>query len=98
MANFFDHYGYYSAYKYICKHDDNVYHSPNHPNLDEIGSPQTKNFHKAYHERHSKRQATTNAVHGEKDPSRKKITKLSNIEVSKFIVKNGIKDETALLK
>ena len=97
VVNFSDHDGYYSAYKYICKHDDNVYHSPNHPNLDEIGSPQTKNCHKAYRERRSKRQATTNAVHGEQDPSRKKIRKLSNIEVSEFIVKNGIKDETALL-
>ena len=86
-----------SVYKYICQHDDNVYHSLNHPNLDEIGSPQTKNCHKAYRERRSKRQATTSAVHGEQDPSRKKIRKLLNIEVSELIVKNRIKDETALL-
>ena len=39
----------------------------------------------------------TNAVHREKDPCSKKIRKLLNIEVFEFIVKNGIKDETALL-
>ena len=94
MVNFTDHDGYYSAYKYICKYDDNVYHSPNHPNLNEIGSPKTKNCHKAYRERRSKRQVPTN----EQDPnSGKKIRKLSNIEVSEFIVKNDIKNETALL-
>ena len=80
-------------YKYICKHDDNVHHNPNHPNLDEIGSPQTKNCHKAYRERRSKRQVPTNAVHREQDPCSKKIRKLSNIETSEFIIKNGIKDE-----
>ena len=94
VVNFSDHDGYYSAYKYICKYDDNVYHSPNHPNLNEIGSPKTKNCHKAYRERCSKRQVPTN----EQDPnSGKKIRKLSNIEVSEFIVKNNIKNETALL-
>ena len=97
VVNFSDHDGYYSAYKYICKYDDNVYHSPNHPNLDEIGSPQTKNCQKAYREKRSKRQVPTNVVHGQQDSSSRKIRKLSNIEVSEFIVKNDIKNETALL-
>ena len=97
MLKFGSKFGCYSAYKCICKHDDDVHHSQNYPNLDEIGSSQTKNCHKAYRERRSKRQVPTNAVHREQDPCSKKIRKLSNVEVSEFIVKTGIKDETALL-
>ena len=35
-------YNYYSAYKYISKSDTNVYHRKHHPNLKDVGSPQTK--------------------------------------------------------
>ena len=32
----------YAAFKYIPKTDKNVYESPNHPDLKEVGSPKTK--------------------------------------------------------
>lgn len=96
-VHFSDHEGYYSAYKYICKYDKNVYHSPNHPNLDEVGSPQTKNCQRAYRQRRSKRQETTVADHEEREHCSKKRKKLSNIDVSEFIVKHDIKNQTALL-
>ena len=33
VVHFYDHEGYYSAYKYVCKFDQGVFHSENHPNL-----------------------------------------------------------------
>ena len=42
VVHFPDHDGYYSAYKYICKFDGDVFHSDNHPNINEIGSPKTQ--------------------------------------------------------
>ena len=33
VVNFSDHDGYYTAYRYISKSDENVYHSPNHEEL-----------------------------------------------------------------
>ena len=36
------HDNYYSAYRYITKSDDQVFHSQEHPYLKEIGSPKTK--------------------------------------------------------
>ena len=29
--------GYYSAYKYVCKHGNEMFHSESHPNLTEAG-------------------------------------------------------------
>ena len=34
---------YYAAFKYISKTNKNVYESPNHPDLKDVGSPKTKN-------------------------------------------------------
>ena len=48
-ANFSDkHDNYYTAFKYINKTDENVYTSQGHPDLKEIGSPQTKQCINAY--------------------------------------------------
>ena len=38
---------YYAAFKYISKTDKNVYESPNHPDLKEVGSPKIKKMHKS---------------------------------------------------
>ena len=42
---------YYAAYRYVCKTDENVAHSSNHPDLKDIGSPKTKKCMKAYQEK-----------------------------------------------
>jgi hypothetical protein len=42
IVNFSDHDGYHTAYQYIKKYDNEVYHSTGNPNLDEVGSPKTK--------------------------------------------------------
>ena len=39
---------YIATYKYVCKTDNQVFHSISHPDLSEIGSPKTKNSMKAY--------------------------------------------------
>ena len=41
----------YAAYRYVCKTDENVTHSSNHPDLKDIGSPKTKKCMKAYQEK-----------------------------------------------
>lgn len=104
VVNFSDHDGYYTAYRYISKSDENVYHSPNHPNLDEIGSPKTKNcLQRTYHQRRRNRQAATLGTTPQNDeepnsnPPTKKMKKLSNIDVSEFIHKHNIRNQTTFL-
>ena len=41
---------YILAYKYVCKADDEVFHSDGHPDLKDVGSPRTKRSTKAYRE------------------------------------------------
>ena len=101
VVNFSDHDGYYTAYRYISKSDENVYHSPNHPNLEEIGSPKTKNcLQRTYHQRRRNRQALTAPQNDEEpnsNPPAKKMKKLSNIDVSEFIHKHNIRNQTTFL-
>ena len=101
QVHFSDHEGYYSAYKYICKFDQDVFHSANHPNLQEIGSPRTSVCQQAYRRKRSRplgNCSTSQAnKQSENDRSVAKIKKLSNIEVSEFITKHEIKDQTSLL-
>ena len=43
MLNFSDSHNYYiAAYRYICKTDNQVYHSDSHPDLSDVGSLRTK--------------------------------------------------------
>ena len=58
VVYFSDHEGYYSAYKYVCKFDQEVFHSDNHPNLQEIGSPHTSVCQKAYRQKRSQASGT----------------------------------------
>ena len=49
VTNFSDSHNYYvSAYRYVCKPDEYVVHSVNHPDLSEVGSPRTKQCTEAY--------------------------------------------------
>ena len=86
-----------TAYKY----DENIHHSPNHPNLGEVRSSRTKGCHRAYHQkRASKRVSSSTRTHQSHEKylyPDKKIKKLSNIDVSEFIQKHNIKDQTSLL-
>eukprot|EP00794_Sanderia_malayensis_P006582 gene6582-7325_t len=43
VVNFSDSHSHYIyAYRYVCKSDTEVAHSPGHPDLSEVGSPRTK--------------------------------------------------------
>ncbi len=94
-VNFSDHDGCYTAYQYIRKEDDMVYHSTGHPNLDEVGSPRTKRCQEFYRKRRWDKTSEGNSCHG--STSAKRMKKLSNLEVSDFIVEKQIKSETELL-
>lgn len=100
------HHNYYSAYKYICKSDKDIFKSLNHPNLDSIGSPKTSKCIKVYR---NKRKQTSNNNSNEQNPSStqernssnknseqnkasNKIKRLSNLDVSEFIAANNIKN------
>ena len=101
---FWYHSGYYTAYRYISKYNNNICHSPNHPNLDEVRSPKTKACHRVYQQRRTDRKvamAMTTSQSADKEPvndlPKKKIKKLSNVDVSEFIQQHEIRDQTLLL-
>ena len=52
-----NHERYYSAFTYISKTDRNVYISPNHPDLQEMGSPVTKKCMSALREKNRERKS-----------------------------------------
>ena len=54
------HENYYSAYKYVCKNDPDVYKSVNHPDLQELGSSTTKKCMSAYRQKCGKRKLDKN--------------------------------------
>ena len=99
VVNFSDgHDNYYTAYRYVTKQDAEVYHSVGHPNLNEIGSPKTKNCIRAYRSARKKRSLSIDAQ--EKNAEKKKPGKvrcLNNLEVSEFITENNVKGYTKLL-
>ena len=102
VLNFSDkHDNYYSAYKYICKSDPNVYHSKHHPDLRDVSFPQTKKSTQSLRKRSLERRnsksngecsSTTNS-----ESSVKKTKRLSNINVADFITKHNIKRDIELM-
>ena len=93
------HDNYYTAYEYVCKSDPQVFHSLNHSNLNEIGSPKTKLCMKAYHikrKQTSEQNTTTPPPPPKKKTKKKLMQRLSNFDVSEFMVKHKIKTETEL--
>ena len=104
------HENYYSAYKYVYKNDPDVYKSANHPDLQELGSPTTKKCMSAYRQKCGKRKLDKNreitvsqlnglnTINGSQmqNASQSKVRRLSNLDVSKFLVRNNIKNENDL--
>ena len=90
---------YNKAYKYITKEDTEVFHSENHPNLDDAQSPRTKHCIAANRRRHSAKNSKS-LEYGESSsaqaPAPKRV-KLSDREVGNFIVKHDIHSYTELL-
>lgn len=97
VVNFSDsHENYNSAYKYVCKEDTEVQHSKRHPNLKAIGSPSTKKATQAYRKKrksiNSQEQPTN--TNGSKNI---KVKRLSNIDISEYMIKNNIHRDTELM-
>ena len=90
VIHFSEHENYYSAFRYISKYDTEIYLSSEHPNLQKIGSPNTKHCHKMYARRRSEASSSSKV-------SNTKSKRLSNLDVSDFIVQNKIKTQTQLL-
>ena len=92
-----NHDNYIAAYRYVCKTDDEVVHSLGHPHLSEVGSPKTKNATKAYRE--SRKRAIESDEGNVEMPIKQKRSKprrLTNMEVSDFLVKHNIRRDTEL--
>lgn len=91
------HYGYVAAYRYVCKEKDQteVLHSPNHTNMESIGSPRTK---KAMHVSSS---SSARRKHSTEDNGQQrefvKRKRLSNSDVAEFMVSNNIRKESELM-
>lgn len=83
-----NHDNYIAAYKYVCKIDNRVFHSVSHPDLSEIGSPKTKNSTKAYREsRKRARELNEEKVQGHCKQTSSKPRRLTNVDVSEFLIK-----------
>ena len=91
-------YGYHVAYKYVCKNKPftDVLHSPGHPNLQEIGSPKTKRAFTKFSDNAKRRRMSVQA-NNENQPSASNTKKLSNVDVSEFIVANNIRSDRELM-
>ena len=91
------HDNHYSAYKYVAEEDQDALHSPGHPNLASGKSPQTKESTKALrHAAKQRRSLESEAKPGPSSVSKKK-RRLSNLDVSELLLKNGIKRDIELL-
>jgi len=87
------HENYYTAYKYVCKSDDNVLLSPNHPDLQEVGSPATKKCMLAYKAACQKRKSTSSSS----TSTTSKAKKITNLDISEFLVAKNINTVDELL-
>ena len=102
------HDNYYTAYKYVCKSDKNVFTSEGHPNLNEIGSPRTKHCIKSYRNKRKQEQNDKQNCSDNKNEqnsenknehnsaNKNKVKRLSNLDVSEFMVANNIQNPKEL--
>lgn len=91
VLNFSDkHDNYYSAYKYVCKSDNNVCHSKHHPNLKNIASPVTKKPTQALRAER-KRKSLEKSIEPPQKSTCSKPNRITNAYVGKFIISNNIK-------
>eukprot|EP00795_Rhopilema_esculentum_P010104 gene10104-18760_t len=94
VVNFSEgHDNYYTAYKYICKSDDDIFKSQDHRDLSEVGSPRTKKCIKAF--RASKLEERKRKSNDSANPDRK-FRGLSNLDVSDFLKEKNIASSTEL--
>ena len=98
------HCGYIAAYRYVWKDKTTQYvlHSPNHVNLVKLGSLRTKNAMKQFSTNAEKSLSTVakKAADSETQVKKAKVTKpkrLSNTNVSEFLLKHNIKTENELM-
>lgn len=95
---------YIASYKYVTKSDNDVFHSDGHPNLKDVGSPNTKNCTLAYRQKrksiNDNKAANANEIpqskDGASDTPKKRAKQLRNIDVSDFIAENRISNSTEL--
>eukprot|EP00794_Sanderia_malayensis_P002734 gene2734-3159_t len=89
VVNFSDSHSHYIyAYRYVCKSDTEVAHSPGHPDLSEVGSPCTNASTAALREGSRKRRSASPS--SQKCTSSKIKRRLSNLEVCDYVVENNI--------
>lgn len=100
------HDDYYSAYLYVTEEDEQALHSDAHPNLRAIGSPKTKACTKAARRTAALGRKARDSGDGEVAgpsgvqsgvQSKRKRRRLSNFEVSEFLLQNEIKRDVELL-
>ena len=78
-----------SAYRYLCKEDENVAHSADHPNLTDAKSPATKKSISA----NKRKSTTTNTPADTTNTGKaKKRLRLSNQDTAMFVRNNNIKN------
>eukprot|EP00794_Sanderia_malayensis_P020836 gene20836-22879_t len=82
------HSHYIYTYRYVCKSDTEVAHSPGHPDLSEVGSPRAKASTAALREGSRKRRSAS--PNSQKCTSSKIKRCLSNLEVCDYVVENNI--------
>ena len=101
---------YIASYKYVTKEDQDVYHSPGHPNLKDVSSPTTKKCTLAYRKKRRSMKELTDVCEGSatttnddsslssRTPTKTgyKVKRLTNLEVSDFIAGNRISNSTEL--
>ena len=90
FIQFSEHVHYHSAFWYISKYDTEIYLSSKHPNLQKVGSPNTKDCHKMYFRQRLEASSSSKV-------SNTKSKRLSNLDVSDFIKQNNVKTQTQLL-
>ena len=91
------HDNYYSAYKYVTEEDIDALHSPGHPNLASGKSPKTKASTKALRRAAKQRRSLESEAKPGPSGVSKKKRRLSNLDVSELLLKNGIKRDIELL-
>ena len=91
------HIGYTAANQYILKNKQltDVLHSMDHPNLGNISQNKTKTAMNSNHKSKSKKRTFVEIKEGQGDESRPN-KRLSNIDISNFLVENNIKEEKKL--
>ena len=95
IVNFSDkHDQYIVAYRYLCNHDKDIFHGPNHPDLQNAKSTRTEKSTKAYRKSHKGKSNKS----GEQpaNNTQRKARQLSNEDVAHIIVRNDIKREKKL--